>query len=198
METILRREQVPIVQTLVAQELEDFDSLVGQHRSRIFRYILASLRDYDAAETLTQDCFVRAYRARASFRGDASVGTWLMQIAVNLVRSHVSSSRWKFWRQAERSGIDAAEAGDWLADRRGSPEAAAEAQQQVAAVWRAAESLSARQRTVFLLRFVEDMDLLEIAAATGMKEGTVKTHLFRALETVRAKVNERGKNHVAS
>jgi RNA polymerase sigma-70 factor (ECF subfamily) len=179
METILTRERVPIAQTLAAQELDDFDTLVRQHRSRIFRYILASLRDYDAAETLTQDCFVRAYRARASFRGDSSAGTWLMQIAVNLVRSHVSSSRWKFWRQAERSGIDASEAGDWLTDHRGSPEAAAEARQQVAAVWRAAESLSEKQRTVFLLRFVEDMDLLEIAAATGMKEGTVKTHLFR-------------------
>ena len=93
METILTRERVPIAQTLAAQELDDFDTLVRQHRSRIFRYILASLRDYDAAETLTQDCFVRAYRARASFRGDSSAGTWLMQIAVNLVRSHVSSRR---------------------------------------------------------------------------------------------------------
>jgi RNA polymerase sigma-70 factor, ECF subfamily len=188
METILTPEQAPSAQMIAAQVVDDFDSLVRQHRPRIFRYILASLRDYDAAETLTQDCFVRAYRARASFRGDASASTWLMQIAVNLVRSHVSSSRWRFWRQAERTGVDASQAGDWLADNRGSPEAAAQAREQVAAVWRAAESLSERQRTVFLLRFVEDMDLLEIAAATGMKEGTVKVHLFRALEAVRTKV----------
>ena len=46
------------------------------------------------------------------------------------------------------------------------------------------------QRTVFLLRFVEDMDLLEIAAVTGMKEGTVKTHLFRALHTIRLGLEE--------
>jgi RNA polymerase sigma-70 factor (ECF subfamily) len=46
--------------------------------------------------------------------------------------------------------------------------------------------LSERQRTVFLLRFVEEMDLEEIAAVTGMKEGTVKTHLFRAVQAVRA------------
>jgi RNA polymerase sigma-70 factor (ECF subfamily) len=188
METILTPEQAPTVRMMAAQEIEDFDGLVRQHRSRIFRYILASLRDYDAAETLTQDCFIRAYRARASFRGDSAASTWLMQIAVNLVRSHVTSSRWKFWRPAERSGVDAAQAADWLADGRGSPEDAASVRQQVAAVWRAAESLSERQRTVFLLRFVEDMDVLEIAAATGMKEGTVKTHLFRALETVRSKV----------
>lgn len=59
------------------------------------------------------------------------------------------------------------------------------AKEQVAAIWRAAANLSERQRTVFLLRFVEDMDLLEIAAVTGMKEGTVKTHLFRAVQSVR-------------
>ena len=47
-----------------------------------------------------------------------------------------------------------------------------------------------KQRTVFLLRFVEDMDLLEIAVATGMKEGTVKTHLFRALRAVRERIGE--------
>jgi len=183
-------------QLLAAQEVADFDALVAQHRARIFRYVLASLRDYDAAETITQDTFIRAYRARDGFRGESSVGTWLMQIAVNLVRSHVSSSRWRFWRQAERSGVDAAEAGDWLADRGGSPEDTAAAREQVAAVWRAAESLSERQRTVFLLRFVEDMDLLEIAAATGMKEGTVKTHLFRALETIRTQVSPQGNENV--
>ncbi|MCX6620504.1 MAG: sigma-70 family RNA polymerase sigma factor, partial [Acidobacteria bacterium] len=56
------------------------------------------------------------------------------------------------------------------------------------AVWDASEKLPERQRTVFLLRFVEDLDLLEIAAATGMKEGTVKTHLFRALRAVRERL----------
>jgi RNA polymerase sigma-70 factor (ECF subfamily) len=58
----------------------------------------------------------------------------------------------------------------------------------VAAVWEAAAKLPERQRTVFLLRFVEDMDLLEIAYATGMKEGTVKTHLFRAMRAVRTRL----------
>ena len=62
------------------------------------------------------------------------------------------------------------------------------AREQVEAIWTAVASLSERQRTVFLLRFVEDMGLLEIAAVTGMKEGTVKAHLFRAVQAVRAKL----------
>jgi len=174
-----------------ASEVEDFDALVRQHRPRVFRYILASLRDRDAAENLTQDCFVRAYQARAKFRGDSSIGTWLMSIAVNLVRDHATNSRLRFWRRAQHASIDASEAGKWLPDRAASPETAALARLQVAAVWKAAAKLSERQRTVFLLRFVEDMDLLEIAAATGIKEGTVKTHLFRALESVREAIEEK-------
>jgi RNA polymerase sigma-70 factor (ECF subfamily) len=67
-------------------------------------------------------------------------------------------------------------------------EAAVVAKEQVRAVWSVVGQLSERQRTVFLLRFVEEMDLLEIAAITGMKEGTVKTQLFRALQSVREKL----------
>jgi len=171
-----------------AQELADFDSAARAYRPAIFRFLLASLRDPDAAENLTQDCLWKAFEARSGFRGQASVKTWMMQIAVNLLRNHAVNARLKFWRRTSKSSVDAALAGDWLADTHSSPESAAAARQQIASVWTAAESLPARQRTVFLLRFVEDMDILEIAAATGMKEGTVKTHLFRALDAVRKRI----------
>jgi len=171
--------------------IDDFDSLVQAHRPRIFRFMLASLRDTEAAENLTQDCFVRAYKARAHFRGDASSITWLMQIAANLVRDHQGNSRLKFWKRSLRSDLELSDVSDWVPDQQRSPEAIASAKEQVRAVWNAAAHLSERQRTVFLLRFVEDMDLLEIAAVTGMKEGTVKAHLFRALQAVRAGLEER-------
>ncbi len=165
--------------------LEDFDDVVRVHQPAVFRFVLASVRDRDAAETLTQECLLKAYRAREQFRGEAGVRTWLLRIAVNLVRDHQSSARLKFWRKAQQSSFDVGTAADLVADQQSSPEAALAAKQQIAAVWRAAESLSARQRTVMLLRFVEDMELLEIVEATGMKEGTVKAHLFRAIRAVR-------------
>jgi RNA polymerase sigma-70 factor (ECF subfamily) len=171
-----------------ADEREDFDSLVRLHRPRIFRFILASLRDRETAENLTQDCFVRAYQARGQFRGASSIATWFMQIAANLVRNHESNSRLKFWRRSLHSDADVADIGSAMADRQQSPEAAALMREQVQAIWTAAASLPARQRTVFLLRFVEEMELLEIAEVTGMKEGTVKSHLFRALQSVRARL----------
>ena len=169
----------------------DFDALVRIHRARVLRFIFASVRDRETAENLTQDCFLRAYKARVGFRGDSSVGTWLMGIAANLVRSHEGSSRLKFWRRALRSDRDGSiDSLAWIPDGQLSPEAIAAAREQVSAIWKVVARLPERQRTVFLLRFVEDMELLEISAVTGMKEGTVKTHLFRALKTVRSAIEE--------
>jgi RNA polymerase sigma-70 factor, ECF subfamily len=173
--------------------LDNFETFVEQFRPRIFRFILASLRNRESAENLTQDCFVRAYQARDQFRGASSACTWLMQIAANLVRSHESSGRLKFWRRTLRADVDLSDAGKWIPDRQMSPEQMAAARQQVDRIWKVAGRLSGNQRTVFLLRFVEDMELLEIAAVTGMKEGTVKTHLFRALKAVRAALEPRTK-----
>src|SRR5579863_5735613 len=144
----------------------EFEALVQAYRPRVFRFLLASLRDRESAENLTQDCFLRSYRAREQFRGAASPATWLMRIAINLVRKHETSSRLKFWRRALRAGLHPQDLGDWISDRQMTPEAAVVAKEQVRAIWRVVGQLSERQRTVFLLRFVEDMDLREIAGAT--------------------------------
>src|SRR5215510_6731074 len=114
----------PYPNDINSHEREDFDSLVRQHRPRIFRFVLASLRDRETAENLTQDCLVRAYQARDQFRGASSVATWFMQIAANLVRDHESSSRLKFWRRSLRSEADVADIGNLIPDQQRTPEAA--------------------------------------------------------------------------
>jgi RNA polymerase sigma-70 factor (ECF subfamily) len=172
------------------REMEDFDAVVRLYWPRVFRYALASLRDRDAAESVAQDCFLKAYRARGGFRGEASLNTWLMQIAVNLVRDWMRNRRLRFWNRTRAGAPDFDLASQSLADGGSSPEGAVLAKERVAAVWSAVETLSERQRTVFLLRFVEDLDLLEIAAVTGLREGTVKVHLFRALEALRKRMGE--------
>ena len=169
--------------------LEDFDALVALYWPGIFRFALASLRDADSAASVAQDCFLRAWRSRDRFRGEASVRVWLMQIAVNLVRDTARSRKLRFWKAARETdaGFDALAA---VADGGQSPESAAASREQLRAVWSAVRKLPERQRTVFLLRFTEEMELTEIAAATGMAEGTVKVHLFRALRTVREQVKK--------
>jgi RNA polymerase sigma-70 factor, ECF subfamily len=173
-----------VLDARAAGELADFDTVIHLHWPRVFRFVLASVRDRDIAQTIAQDCFFKAHQNRARFRGEASVQTWLMQIAVNLVRDHARSRKLQFWKRVEP--VDAAPA--WLADGEIDPERKMIVQERVAEVWSAAAQLPERQRTVFLLRFVEDMELLEICAVTGLTEGSVKVHLFRALRRVRERV----------
>ena len=167
---------------------QEFASVVASHRSQIFRFLLASTRDVDLAETLTQECFLKAHRNWASFRGDSSAMTWLMRIAINLQKDHWRNRRMQFWRQTRTNAVDLDEASEWLPSGERS---------QSSSCWRgskwrrsgsAVEGLSERQRTVFLLRYVEELELSEIAQATGLSEGTVKAHLSRALGRVRAEL----------
>ena len=104
--------------TAAVEEMQDFESVVRVYRPRIFRYALASLRDRDAAESVTQDCFLKAHRAWAGFRGDATLQTWLMQIAVNLVRDMGRNRRLQFWK---RSSVGLDSASEWIPDGAVSP-----------------------------------------------------------------------------
>lgn len=170
---------------------QDFASIVENHRLQIFRFLLASTRDVDLAETLTQECFLKAHRNWSHFRGDSSAMTWLMRIAINLQKDHWRNRRMQFWRQASTNKVDLDEASEWLPSGERSVEQKMLARERVAHVWRAVEGLSERQKTIFLLRFVEELELSEIAQSTGLSEGTVKAHLSRALAKVRAEL--RGK-----
>ncbi len=164
------------------------DEWVRLYRGRIFRYILFATHDEDAAESLTQDCFLRAHNARDSFRGECAMSTWLMRIAVNLVRDYQRNLKLRFWRKA--ATVDAAEISERLPDDASSSERQLIARERVAGVWSAVETLSAKQREVFVLRFVEELELPEIADATGMNVNTVKSHLYRALAVVKRRVGE--------
>jgi RNA polymerase sigma-70 factor, ECF subfamily len=176
--------------TLKADEnaAQEFSRVVASHRQHIFRFLLASTRDADLAETLTQECFLKAHRNWAGFRGESSAMTWLMRIAINLQKDHWRNRRLQFWRQTCTNSVDVEEASDWLPSGERSQEQKLLAKERVGQVWRAVEGLSERQRTVFVLRYVEEMELGEIAQATGLSEGTVKAHLSRALGKVRTEL----------
>ena len=170
------------------QAAAEFAAVAAQFRPQIFRFLLASLRDPDMAETLTQDCLLKAHRNWSSFRGESSVLTWLLRIAINLQKDHWRNRRMQFWKLTSSNSVDADEASGWLPSEASSPEQQVVAKDQVRLVWKAVKALSERQRTVFVLRHVEEMDISEIASTIGLSEGTVKAHLSRAMVRVRAEL----------
>ena len=173
-----------------ALELDDVDQLVRAYKTRVFRYALLSLKDRDLAETVTQDCFLKAFNTRTQYRGECSVYTWLIKIAFNLICDHTRTRRFQFWKHASTSFVDLSLLENQLVAQQQSAESSLLAREKLRQVWAVVERLSARQQSVFLLRFVEEMDVLEIAHATGMKAGTVKIHLHRALGKIRAEFGE--------
>jgi RNA polymerase sigma-70 factor (ECF subfamily) len=177
---------------------EDFDELVRRNQKRIFRLLMSLLHDEDAADTLTQECFLKAYKSRSSFRGESSVDTWLFRIAVNVARDYHRNRRQGFWKKlfsgsrdaGSRDGEDEQPLIDTLADRRSTAEAGLLAREEVEKVWQTVRRLSPNQREVFVLRFSEEMGLDEIAQTLDMEVGTVKSHLSRALTAVRKRLEE--------
>jgi RNA polymerase sigma-70 factor (ECF subfamily) len=148
------------------------------------------LKDRDLAETVTQDCFFRAFKARALYRGQCSVRTWLLAIATNLVRDRTRTRGFRFWKHVRTSAVDVHEMGSRLACRQQTAEANLLTREKLRHIWATVDGLPGRQRTVFLLRFIEEMQVSEIAEATGLNLSTVKSLLYRALRTVRLELGE--------
>jgi len=172
---------------------EDFDELVRRNQKRIFRLLMSLLRDEDAADTLTQECFLKAYKSRTSFRGDSSVDTWLYRIAVNLARDYQRSKRQGFWKKmfsATPEAEDELPLLETVAHDGANAEKQLLAREEAEQVWHVVKRLSDNQREVFVMRYSEELSLDEISQALNMQLGTVKSHLNRALTTVRKRLEE--------
>ena len=164
-----------------------FDEIMRQHQRRVYRVIYLLVRDADAADTLTQECFLRAYQERASFRGECRIETWILRIAVNLVRDHGRSRRASFWKRLvglEDGVSDGAEPRQFPAPGP-SAERALLAREELQAVWNALSSLSPQQRAIFFLRYEEEMPLAQIAELLQVRVGSVKTQLARVTGKLR-------------
>ena len=171
---------------------ERFDEIMRLHQRRVYRVIFLLVRDRDTADTLTQECFLRAYLKRESFRGECRIETWLLRIAVNLVRDHAKSRRTSFWKRLiglEDVGPENGEEKNTEPRQFCAPGPSAErallAREELEAVWNAITSLSPQQRAIFFLRYEEDMSLSQIASALELKVGSVKSQLARATSKLR-------------
>jgi RNA polymerase sigma-70 factor (ECF subfamily) len=173
-----------------ATELDDIDQLVHRYGARLLRFVAFSIGDQDLAQSIVQDCFMKAYNARENFRGECSVQTWLNRIALNMILDHQRTQKFRFWRSFRKTAVEITEIASTLPSGASTPERDLLKQERVAQVANALESLSFNQRTIFLMHFQEGMNIPEISSAIDMSVNTVKTHLHRAVKAVREKIGE--------
>jgi RNA polymerase sigma-70 factor (ECF subfamily) len=165
-----------------------FALVVDRFQRKIYRVAFAIVRDESEADVITQDTFVQAYTNLARFEGRAELETWLTRIAIN--RSRDSLRRRKFvslftFRDDDESGEPILEP----VDERPDPERELMSSQLRAAILKAERKLSSQQKIIFRLRHYENLALEEIADHLGLRAGTVRAHLFRAMHKVREELS---------
>lgn len=159
-----------------------FNRLVLKHKDRVYGLCLRLLAgDAPEAEDAAQEAFVRAYRGLPAFRMEAKFTSWIYRIAVNVCRNKMASPA---WRASRRRG-DPEEA-ERLEAAAPSPEAEMDERGRRARIEAAIARLPEDQRSLVVLRDVEGRSYEEIAAATGLNEGTVKSRLNRGRGQLRA------------
>jgi RNA polymerase sigma-70 factor (ECF subfamily) len=157
---------------------ERFAAFVAEHRDRMVALAWRLLGgDAAAAEDVAQEAFARAWRGLPRFREDASLSTWMHRIVVNEAHRHL---RWRWVRQ--RFG------GDMPAEPRDAHPAAPGDPALRRRIGAALQRLSRGQREAFVLVHLEGMTVNEAAAVTGRASGTVKSHLHRALRSLRTEL----------
>lgn len=168
-----------------------FEEVVERYHTRVFQLVYRYLADYDEACDVTQDTFIRAYRAWDEFRGESQIYTWLYRIAINLC--HNRQKKLQRRRQVERVSLDASmspdESESWncfeVADERPLPGQTLERQEVRLRLQQALAQLPENYRTVILLRDMEDLSYEQIAVITGSTLEAIKSRLFRARGAVR-------------
>ncbi len=170
-----------------------FGRLVEQYQRLVYSVVLRFTGDAGAAEDLTQETFLAAWRHLEGFRGDSSLKTWLLRIAANKARSWLRWRRLRSWFSLS-APPDGREEGPALEDLlpddpAGRPEQAALAAETERRVQAAIAALPQRQREVAVLRS-QGLALAEIGETLGMAEGTVKAHWFEARRRLEASLGE--------
>ena len=161
-----------------------FELLVKRFQRKIFRVANAIVRDEAEADTITQDTFVQAYTHLAKFEGRAGLETWLTRIAINRSRDFLRRRRFVSLFTS-RDDEDARETMLEPVDEQPDAERQFLSSQLRTAIDRAEKQLSAQQKVIFRLRHYEDLSLEEIADHLGLRSGTVRAHLFRAIHKIR-------------
>lgn len=173
------------LELLAARDPRAIAAVYRTHHARVRAFARRMLRDETAAEDVVHDAFVALPDALKRFRGDASLGTFLMSIAVNLCRRRLRSAE-RGRRAVERLKLHEV-------DRDvPTPELSARRRQLAEALSRGIASLSVEHREVFILCAVEERTSPEVADILDVPPGTVRTRLFHARKQLRTFLEKEG------
>jgi len=165
-----------------------FDLLLEKYRLPVIHFLYRMVQDHGVSEELGQEVFLRVYRSRATYEPAAKFTTWLFRIATHLALNWLRDR--KNEKGQERLDDDSGlTSGRDVADRKPSVEHTLVHQVKLEEVRRAIATLPEKQRAAVLMHKYEEMEYAQIAAVLSCSESAVKSLLFRAYETLRARLS---------
>ncbi len=167
-----------LVRQTLSGQTTSYDCLMKRYQKQVYNLAYRMLGNFEDAGDLTQDTFIRAYSALASFRQDASFITWLYKIASNLCIDHIRSRRSRGALSLDKEIEEGREPSSGT-PRSSEPEALSLVHATQEAVQKAVTTLPEDYRLAVVMRHLHGMSVEEIANVLDKPQGTVKTHLFR-------------------
>ncbi len=166
-----------------------FDQLVSKYQRKLGRLLSRFIRDPAEVEDVSQEAFIKAYRALPSFRGDSAFYTWLYRIGINTAKNYLVSQGRRAPTTTEYDN-DEAETFDDASQLRdiNTPESLFLTKQIGQTINAAMDALPEELRTAIVLREIDGMSYEEIAGIMDCPIGTVRSRIFRAREAVSAKL----------
>lgn len=173
-----------LVERVQQGDKKAFDILVLKYQHRIIKLVARFVRNGDEVQDVTQEAFIKAYRALKNFRGDSAFYTWMYRIAINTAKNYLVSAG----RRATESAVDAQDAeqyesGDWLREY-ATPEKELLAAEIKGVIYKSISDLPSDLKEAITLREMEGLSYEEIAEVMDCPIGTVRSRIFRAREAI--------------
>jgi len=184
-------DEARLIAEVRAGNADAFEYFVRRYQRRITRVAFRMLRDLGEADCAAQESFLKAYQNLNDFREGSTFETWLTRICINACKDRLKRRRFVvYFHQAPRDDDEDTGPRDVTPHPEPSPERKAISRQIRERLKQAIELLSPRQKSIFVLKHFEELSIPEIADITGLDTGTVKSHLFRAAQKIRARLRE--------
>lgn len=181
-----READALLVERVKQGDQRAFALLVAKYERRVQRLLSRLVRDSAEIEDITQEAFIKAYRALPQFRGESAFYTWLYRIAINTAKNYLATKSRRPVTVGEFQGADDGEffdLGDVVEDNN-TPDAVLHSRQVAEAVNAAMEALPEDLKAAITLREIEGLSYEEIAQAMDCPIGTVRSRIFRAREAI--------------
>jgi RNA polymerase sigma-70 factor, ECF subfamily len=186
--TVTNPTDAELVESCLAGRRDAFDLLVARHQRHVYLLCYRFVGNHEDASDLAQDVFIRAYRGLGKFKGQASLGTWLYRIAVNVCLNRVGT---KTPRPDALDPLLAASDGR-IAATEEAADAAVLRSERAGQVRAAIARLPRKQRATLILRVYHELRHEEIAGILGSSVGAVKANFFHALNNLKKLLHEAG------